>query len=163
MKSEDTALQMAAFKVGPHECGLDIMTIKEIVNPLPITPVPRAPHFMEGVVELRSSIVPIVDLRKRFGLESKDSPSKKYLIVSIERRIVGLIVDSVTEIISVSRKEMRPAPPMIAGTETQPIDSMCRYGGRLILVLDINVLLTSKEKMNLEALGNPHSEELDEP
>ena len=158
MSREEKPLQMAAFRVGPHECSLDIMTIKEIVNPLPITPVPRAPDFMEGVVELRGSIVPIVDLRKRFGIEAEDSPSKKYLVVSMDRRIVGLVVDSVTEVITVPRAELRPAPPMITGDEAQPISGMCRYGGRLILILDLNVLLTSKEKMKLEALENADNE-----
>lgn len=158
MSREEKPLQMAAFRVGPHECSLDIMTIKEIVNPLPITPVPRAPDFMEGVVELRGSIVPIVDLRKRFGIEAEDSPSKKYLVVSMDRRIVGLVVDSVTEVITVPRAELRPAPPMITGVEAQPISGMCRYGGRLILILDLNVLLTSKEKMKLEALENADNE-----
>jgi purine-binding chemotaxis protein CheW len=154
MSREEKNLQMATFRVGPHECSLDIMTIKEIVNPLPITPVPKAPDFMEGIVELRGSIVPIVDLRKRFGIEAEDTPSKKHLVVSMDRRIVGLVVDSVTEVISVPHSELRPAPPMITGAEAQPISGMCRYEGRLILILDLSVLLTSREKIKLDALGN---------
>jgi purine-binding chemotaxis protein CheW len=153
MNHSERTLQMAAFTVGPHECALDIMEIREIVNPLPITRVPRAPDFLEGVVELRGAIVPIVDLRKRFDLPATaDRPSAKYLIVSLDKRIIGLIVDGVTEVISVNRNEIRPAPNFYEDGETQPFLGMCRYKDRLILILNLKVLLTHKEKIKLSTI-----------
>ncbi len=152
MSLDNNTIKIAAFRVGPHECGLDIMSIREIVNPLPITPVPQAPVFMEGVVEIRNAIVPMVDLRKRFGLQAENTPAMKYIIVSLESRIIGLAVDAVTDVLTIPREELRPAPRMIKGHEAQPVAAMCRYGGRLILVLDLNIMLTSKEKLKLQAM-----------
>lgn len=154
MNPETTLLKMAAFRVGRHECAVDIMSIKEIVNPLPITPLPRAPDFLEGVVELRGAIVPIVDLRKRMGIPAEKTPSMKYIIVSLDGRIIGLVVDSVTEVISVPISDLRPSPRMIKDSEAQPVSAMCRFGDRLILILDLNVILTSGEKIKLHAIDD---------
>jgi purine-binding chemotaxis protein CheW len=153
MRQDSQVLQLAVFKVGSHDCAIDIMDIKEIVNPIPITRVPRAPGFLEGVVELRGAIVPVVDLRRRFELPSReDTTSTKYIIVSMERRIIGLVVDSVEEVISVERSELRAAPPLLADETAQPFSGMCRHGDRLILILDIKVLLTHKERLKLSQL-----------
>ncbi len=152
MNPGETLLKMAAFRVGKHECAIDIMSIKEIVNPLDITPLPRAPAFLEGVVELRGAIVPIVDLRKRFGIPAEKTPSMKYIIASRGGRIIGLIVDSVTEVINVPFSDLRPAPGITKDPDVQPVSAMCRFGGRLILVLDLNVMLSSEEKMELSAV-----------
>ena len=94
-----STIQVARFHVGDEEYALDIMRIKEIINPAPITRVPRAPAFIEGIIELRGAFLPVVDLRKRFGLAPRPPGREtKYVIVSLEGRIVGLIVDRVTEV-----------------------------------------------------------------
>src|SRR5207237_570202 len=111
-------LQLAVFRIGDREYALDIMRIKEIIRPLPITPVPKAPPFIEGVVELRGAIIPMLDLRKRFEVPAT-SPSRttKYIVVGVEGRIIGLVVDAVSEVIRVQRDEVRPAPSMVSAEE----------------------------------------------
>jgi purine-binding chemotaxis protein CheW len=113
-------LQLVAFTVGAGQYALDIMRIKEIINPVTITRVPKAPPFIEGVIELRGAILPIVDLRKRFELPAGAlDRASKFVIVGIDvggrRMIVGLIVDGVLEPLRVSKDQIRPAPPLVAG------------------------------------------------
>lgn len=146
--------QLATFALGGHEYALDIMRIKEIINPLRITPVPRAPGFIEGVVELRGAIIPIVDLRKRFDLSPvPPTRASKYVIVAIERNIVGLVVDAVGEVLRVTAGELRSPPPLVNGDGPSPFSAVCRRPGRLIMVLDIDRILTSREKMTLAGLA----------
>ena len=149
-------VQLAVFTVGSEEYALDIMQIKEIINPLRITPVPRAPAFIEGVIELRGAILPIVDLRKRFDLPlTPATRATKYVIVSIEGRIVGLVVDSVREVLRVARSEVRPAPDLVEDGSAQFFKGVCRRGeGRIIMVLDIDRILSSQEKISLARMGD---------
>ena len=155
-------VQLAAFSVGEHPYALDIMRIKEIINPLPITPVPKSPPFIEGVVELRGAILPVVDMRKRFDLAAGPATrATKYLIVAIEglpgaaqapaqRWIVGLIVDGVQEVIRVPRQEIRPAPAMAQTADARYFSGVCNHRERIVMVLDLEQLLSPAEKATLE-------------
>jgi purine-binding chemotaxis protein CheW len=146
--------QLATFWVGGEEYALDIMRIKEIINPLHVTGVPRAPAFIEGVIELRGAILPIVDLRKRFDLPATaQSRATKYIIVAIEGRIVGLIVDGVGEVLRVPRAELRAAPTFVSGETAAYFSGVCRHGNRIIMVLDIDRVLSSQEKISLVGLS----------
>jgi purine-binding chemotaxis protein CheW len=155
-------VQLAAFTVGEHPYALDIMRIKEIINPLAITPVPKSPPFIEGVVELRGAILPVVDMRKRFDLPAT-APTRatKYLIVAIEglpgvaetppqRWIVGLIVDGVQEVIRVPRPEIRPAPAMAQTADARYFSGVCNHREKIVMVLDLEALLSPAEKATLE-------------
>ena len=107
--------QLVAFGVADGEYAVDIMRIKEIINPVPVTPMPKAPPFIEGVIELRGAILPIIDARKRFDLvATPPTRATKVLIVSVDlgeqRIIVGLVVDRVSEPLRVPKAEIRPAP-----------------------------------------------------
>jgi purine-binding chemotaxis protein CheW len=162
------AVQLVAFSVGTGEYALDIMRIKEIVNVVPVTPVPRAPAFIEGVIELRGAILPVVDMRKRFDLPATlPVRATKYLIVAIDvrppggagaepapprRMIVGLIVDRVSEPIRVARDQVRPAPAL-AQAETACFTGVVHHHGRILMILDLDAILSSKEKLSLAGLG----------
>jgi purine-binding chemotaxis protein CheW len=150
-------VQMVAFHVGQGDYALDIMRIKEIINPLAVTPVPKAPAFIEGVVELRGAILPIVDLRKRFDLEpTAPTRTSKVLIVGIDvggrRMIVGLVVDGVSEPIRVARDQLRQAPPLTQGA-TPYFLGMVHHGGKILMVLDLDAILSSTEKISLAGLA----------
>jgi purine-binding chemotaxis protein CheW len=155
-------VQLAAFTVGDQQYALDIMRIKEIINPLAITKVPKSPPFIEGVVELRGAILPVVDMRKRFDLPATaPGRASKYLIVAIEgvagaadapgqRWIVGLIVDGVQEVIRVPRPEIRPAPAMAQSAEARYFSGVCHHRDRIVMVLDLAALLSPAERATLE-------------
>ncbi len=151
-------IQLATFFVGGEEYALDIMRIKEIIHPLKITPVPKVPEFIEGVIELRGAILPIVDLRKRFGLPAPPPVrATKYIIVGIEGRIVGLVVDGVGEVLRVGKGEVRPSP-LTAGDAARYFSGVCRRDGRIVMILDIDKILSSEEKISLAGLTRGESQ-----
>jgi purine-binding chemotaxis protein CheW len=126
-------LQLVAFRVGDGEYAVDIMRIKEIINPVKVRPIPKAPEFVEGVIELRGAILPVVDLRRRFDLPvTPFERSTKYLIVVLEiegrRMIVALIVDGVSEPIRVTREHLRP-PPLLTQGSAGYFNAVIHYRG----------------------------------
>lgn len=155
-------VQLCGFRVGEEEYALDIMRIREIINPLPITRMPKAPPFVEGVVELRGTILPVVDMRKRFDLpplseQDLQNPvvrrARKYLIVPIDGRLVGLVVDRVSDVLRVSRESIRPAPSLSQHDAARYFAGVCRHRDRILLVLDLDAILSSSEKISLGGLG----------
>lgn len=149
--------QLVAFGVGTGEYALDIMRIKEIINPVTVTPIPKAPAFIEGVIELRGAILPVVDVRKRFDLPpSPPVRAMKYLIVGIDvgetRMIVGLVVDRVSEPLRVPRSEIKGAPQMTTA-ERAYFNGVVHHQGRMLMVLDVDALLSSNEKQVLSGMA----------
>jgi purine-binding chemotaxis protein CheW len=146
--------QVACFCVGDGHFALDIMRIKEIVNPVPITPVPRAPAFVEGIIELRGAFLPVVDLRKRFGLEptplDRDS---KYMIVGMEGRVVGLVVDRVSEVKRVALAEVSEAPAIARGPEARFLSGVFKADGRIMMMLDLDEVLSPAERSALRQMS----------
>ncbi len=147
-------VQLVVFRVGGEEYALDILRIKEVINPLRITPVPKAPRFIEGVIELRGAIVPVVDMRKRFDLKPAPLGRKgKYLIVGIQGRIVGLVVDAVVETLRVGRADLRPPPGLMEGAAAADyFVGVCYLKGRMIFVLNLGTILSSNEQVSLGPL-----------
>jgi purine-binding chemotaxis protein CheW len=150
-------LQMVAFGVGAGDYALDIMRIKEIINPIGVTPVPKAPPFIEGVVELRGAILPLIDVRKRFDLPATTATrATKFLMASLElgevRIIVGLVVDRVSEPLRVPKTEVKPAPQLSLG-ERAFFTGVVHHHGHMLMVLDVDALLTSAEKQLLSGMA----------
>jgi purine-binding chemotaxis protein CheW len=149
--------QLVAFGVGEGEYALDIMRIKEIIHPVPVTAMPKAPDFIEGVIELRGAILPIIDVRKRFDLEATETTrATKYLIVGVDigetRIIVGLVVDRVSEPLRVPRNEIKPAPALSV-SERAYFTGVVAHHGRMLMVLDVDALLSSLEKRTLSGIA----------
>jgi purine-binding chemotaxis protein CheW len=152
-------LQLVAFSVADGEYALDIMRIKEIINPVRITAVPKAPPFIEGVIELRGAILPVVDLRKRFDLPATPAtPKTKLLVVSIDvsgrRMIVALIVDGVSEPLRVPVEGVRAAPSLAQG-ESAYFSGVVHRAERIYMILDLDAILSSREKITLAGLDEP--------
>ena len=149
--------QLVAFGVGTGEYALDIMRIKEIINPVAVTPIPKAPHFIEGVIELRGAILPVVDVRKRFDLPPSPAVrAMKYLIVGIDvgetRMIVGLVVDRVSEPLRVPKSEIKGAPQLTTA-ERAYFNGVVHHQGRMLMVLDVDALLSTNEKQVLSGMA----------
>lgn len=148
-------VQLACFRIGPELYALDIMRIKEIIRPQKLTPVPKAPSFIEGVINLRGVVIPIADLRKRFDQPISDTNRKNRIIVcSLSGRIIGLMVDEVTEVKRFGRNEIAPAPQFIEGPEANYFLGVARRGEDLIMLLDLEKVLSNNEKIELQKLGN---------
>jgi purine-binding chemotaxis protein CheW len=160
----EEAVQLVTFQVGTEEYGLDINSITEVVRPLKITPLPKMPAFIEGVINLRGVIIPVVDLRNRFELKSiKNDPRKMRMIITrgaVHRAaaasgdLLGLVVDHVDEVIHVPKKDIDAAPEAATGRNADFIVGMGKVGDRLIILLDIARILSQQERIALAEAGN---------
>jgi purine-binding chemotaxis protein CheW len=140
-------VQLAVFRVAEQTYAIDIMRIKEVINPVPITPVPRAPATLEGVIELRGQILAVMDLRKRFDRPATAATSSsKIILVKLPEGIVGLVVDGVREVVRIASEDIRspPAGDFFTG--------VCRIGDDIVMILDIDRILSSEEKISIEGI-----------
>jgi purine-binding chemotaxis protein CheW len=138
-----STVQLCVFRAGDEEFVVDIMRVQEIIPPLPVTKVPRAPAGIEGVVNLRGSIVPVVDVRKQLGLaEPTVTPRPQLIVCRVGPQLLGLKVDGVSSVLRVDKKVLKPAP-MSEGPSPHVI-GVCPSGGRLRLMLDVRALLESQ-------------------
>ncbi|MCW5828991.1 MAG: purine-binding chemotaxis protein CheW [Deltaproteobacteria bacterium] len=142
--------QAARFSVGGTHFGLDIMQIKEIIEPQPVKPVPRAPRFIDGVIEVRGAVIPVLELSKRFGTSPAADPAeKRFIITSLAGKLLALGADSVTEIIRIDPQGWRPVPSLLRRPETRCITGVARSGRDLVMVLDLAGLLRSEDPLDL--------------
>jgi purine-binding chemotaxis protein CheW len=156
-------VQLCTFRVGGEDYALDIMRVREIVRPLPITPVPRAPAFVDGVVHLRGEVIPVVEVRARFGLPAAPhGPRTRFLIVQASGRRLALVVDEVCEVLRLQRGEIRPAPPLVGldaprfflgacGGDAAGAGRRGAAAGRLRLLLNVKALLEPTRPGEAEA------------
>ncbi len=145
--------QVVSFALGGEEYGVDIAQVQEINRMVPITHVPRAPRFMEGVINLRGQLIPIIDLRTRFGMpRAEHSKTTRIVVTEIGTKRVGMVVDSVSEVLRIPVEQIEDAPDIIAGVETEYIRGVGKMGDRLIIMLDLARVISGCEKRDLEAL-----------
>jgi purine-binding chemotaxis protein CheW len=152
----EDAMQIVTFQVGGEEYGLDIRSITEVIRPLKITPLPRMPEFIEGVINLRGVIIPVVDLRKRFSPGKTDQQLKTVRIMIVRgavpseagdgKELLGLLVDSVKEVLSILQKDIEPPPAAATGQNAEFISGMGKVGERLVIFLDITRILSRQER-----------------
>jgi purine-binding chemotaxis protein CheW len=143
-------LQLVTFRLAEEEYALDILTVREINRMMEITRVPRSPDFIEGVVNLRGNVIPIIDLRKRFGLPPREpDKSTRIIVTEIGRRVVGFIVDTVTEVLRIRSDTVEP-PSEITGIDAEYIKGVGKVEDRLLILLDVEKVLTRTERMILE-------------
>lgn len=140
---DERIVQLAAFRVGNEDYVIDIMRIKEIINPQKITTVHDDTGLLEGVINLRGNIIPVIDLRKRFGLQSKDKrKTSKVIIAEVAEKVVGFWVDEVLDVVRTPRSLIKPPPALGKDTEPGLILGVCQSGERLLLLLNLNKVLT---------------------
>lgn len=135
-------LQLVTFKLGDEEYGIDILRVQEINRMTEITTIPKAPFSVEGVINLRGKVIPVVNLRKKFGLGMKEVDYQSRIIVVDVGTTVGLIVDSVSEVLRVSSETIEPPPPVTGGIGTEYIMGIGKLEDRLIIILDVHKLLS---------------------
>jgi purine-binding chemotaxis protein CheW len=150
-EAADPVVQLCAFRIGDEDYAIDLLRVREIIAPLPVTPVPRAPAFVEGVVRLRGEVVPVLDVRKRLGAEVRPPTRKsRFLVVHVAGRRIGLVVDEVCEVVRLPRSHLRPAPALgdpgaprfflgVCGGEAQGAPG--HAGSRMRLLLNVKALL----------------------
>lgn len=148
---ENKIIQLVSFKLGKEEFGVDILKVQEINRMLEITELPNAPEFVEGIVNLRGRIIPVVDLKKRLHLPSKKHDnSTRIIVVELHGKTVGFIVDEVSEVLRIESNITEPPPEMVAGIEHDYITAVAKLNERLLILLDLNKILTIEEREVLE-------------
>ncbi len=145
--SRMSVLQLVTFKLGDEEYAIDILKVQEINRMVEITSIPSAPEYVEGVINLRGKVIPVINLRKRFGLPVKEVDAQSRIMVVDVGVKVGIIVDSVSEVLRLSSDTVEPPPPMTAGNGSKYISGVGKLGDRLVILLDIEKLLRN-EKVN---------------
>ncbi len=150
---ETDYMQLVGFTIGKETFGVDILMVQEIIRSAPITAVPNSPDFIEGVINLRGSIIPVIDLRKRLNLRKKASeiPVTWILIINVDERVTGFIVDSVTKVLKIQTARIEPPPDIVvAGLKSQYIHGVCEIDTGLLILLDFSRILEVKEIKKLK-------------
>jgi purine-binding chemotaxis protein CheW len=154
MSTDTHEIQIACFRLGDDLYAADIMRIKEIIRPQKLTSLPKSPAFVEGVLNLRGTVIPVVDLRKRFDFPSADHDrNTRLLIVTVGRQLLGLEVDEVTEVITVHVKDIKPPPQVVNGVSAEYLVGVCLAKDSLIMLLNLDMILTDRESSELSSMA----------
>lgn len=147
----DQAKNLVSFLVGEVRYAVEIDKVREIVNPLPVVALPHAPDEVVGVADHRGDVLPVVDLRVRFGLERVENTRRtKWIIVRVPGRAssVALVVDAVTDVFGAGRNDKRNVPDLIAGAERRGISNVYTYEGSLVFVVDTGVVTSAAREID---------------
>lgn len=151
--SRTQLLQLVSFLIENEEFGVDILNVQEIIRPVDITRVPNAPAFVEGVINLRGRIVPVVDLRKRFNMSQRErDKNSRIIVVELDDKIVGFMVDAVREVLRVDTNVIEPPPELAIGIDAGYITGVAKLEDRLLILLDLERILSEEEKHRLQPL-----------
>ncbi len=143
-------LQLVTFKLGDEEFSVDILRVQEIIRNMELTRVPNSPPFVEGVINLRGKVIPVLDLRKRFGMPPQDNTSDtRIIVVEVDNRTVGLKVDAVSEVLRLPEDTVEPPPSLVAGVESEYIKGVGKLNDRLLILLDVERILSRGERDSL--------------
>ena len=151
MADENTSLQLVTFQLGDELYGVDIMDVKEIVKTQVVRPIPNAPFYVEGIINLRGEVVPIINLHKRFYIKKmavSDSDIEDdggFIILDIEGNKIGIIIDRIARVIPVDTDEIKPPPQMVTGIGTEYIQGVVRQDNSYLIILHTRKLFSSKE------------------
>ena len=151
--------QLVVFELSGESYGVDIGAVNTIIRMQPITHVPRAPEFVQGVINLRGSIIPVIDLRTRFGLPAfEETKASRIVVVETGADVMGMIVDAVTETLSLSSGAIEPPASIVTGADSLYLRGVAKAEDRLIIMLDIEKILTAADNEAIERASIQHAE-----
>jgi purine-binding chemotaxis protein CheW len=143
-------LQLVSFKIGNEEFGINILMVQEIIKTVQITKIPNAPVFVEGIINLRGKVIPVIDLRVKLNLEKKNQDKDTRIIVlEINSKTIGFIVDEVNEVLRIPKSITEPPPDMVTGLNSEFITAVGKLDDRLITLIDLEKVLSVEEKKQL--------------
>jgi len=148
--------QLVVFKVANEHYGVDIGAVEGIVNMLPITAIPEAPPFVDGVTNLRGEVLPVVDLRRRFDLPAVEiSRESRIVVTEVEGSSkVGMIVDEVSEVLAVAEEAIEPPSAVVSAKDTGIVTGIAKADNQLVILLDLRNLLTVDELAGVQAAAS---------
>ena len=153
-EAQEQVLQMVIFCLGEEEYALPITKVQEINRVVPVTRLPQTPAFVEGIINLRERSIPVLDIRKRFELAVQEfSDDTRFIIVEMNGQVVGIVVDAVREVVSLPIAAVEPPPPAFI-LDVQYIHGIGKLEERLLILLDIDKVLSNNEEKELVAASN---------
>lgn len=151
----ESQFQLVTFQLGQELYGVDIMDVKEIVKIQNIRPIPNAPYYVEGIFNLRSEIIPVISLHKRFRIEQIERTDEDeedqggFIILNIDGIKIGIIIDRIERVVQVKNEEIKPPPQMLAGIGTEYIHGVIRQENGYLIILDIRRVFNPKDLQKL--------------
>jgi purine-binding chemotaxis protein CheW len=146
IKQENELLQLVTFGIGEEEFGIDILKVQEIIRTMAITKVPNSPPYVEGVINLRGKVIPVIDLRTRFNMECRPHDSHtRIIVIELHGMIIGFVVDEVSEVLRIQSNTVEPPPPVVSGIESEYIKGVGKLDDRLLILLDLEKLIPVEE------------------
>lgn len=134
--------QLVTFSLGSEEFGVDIMRVQEIIRIPPITRVPKAPSYVEGVINLRGNVIPVVSLRSRFGMmRVEETDLSRIVVLQVQSKVFGVRVDAVTEVLRIDSEAIEPPPQVALSMDSQFIRGVGKIGERLLILLDLDNIM----------------------
>lgn len=145
--------QYVIFKLGDEEYGIDIMNVREITEFKETTKIPNAPSFIVGIINLRGSIIPVINLKKRFNLEEVEiNKNSRIIIVNMNERQIGFIVDDASQVLTLKEEDVDNPPDIIAGVERKYIAGIGKVDEKIIILLDLAAVFSAEEKREIEKM-----------
>ncbi|WP_094229158.1 chemotaxis protein CheW [Methanolobus psychrotolerans] len=154
--SSEELLQLVICQLSNEEFGIEISKVKEIIRIPYITKIPQVLHYVEGIINLRGNLIPVINLADRFGLEHEENDEhSRIVIVEIGNLVAGMVVDSVTEVLRMNSDSLEPAPDIITkGVSERYIQGVGKINDRLLILLDIDMIFTEEQKKKMGQLEN---------
>jgi purine-binding chemotaxis protein CheW len=149
-----STMQLVSFRLANEEYGIEITKVQEIILMGEITRIPQTPEYIKGLINLRSSVIPIVDLRQRFGMTCEDATdTTRIMVVNVEGRTIGIIVDAVSEVLRINHSHIAPPPPTVAALGKEYLTGLVKLEIRLLILLNIDRILSLEETQLVEAVA----------
>ncbi len=162
-KSAVETVQLVTFSVGAEEYGIYIEEIREVVRIPAITHLPETESFLKGVINLRGNIIPVIDMRERFQMEALEySQTTRVIVVSMDNKLVGLIVDNVSQVVVLNKEDIEEAPDIIHGISREYIEGIGKSNGTMIIILKIDNVLTAEEIQNIKKVTEKGTKKIQE-
>lgn len=153
VKGTEEVRQFITFAVGSEAYGLELLRVREVIRVRDITWLPKAPEFVRGIINLRGDVIPIVDLRQRFGLRSvEETGHTRVIVVEMEGRLTGLVVDSASQVARIPADQIDPPPPLLDGSSNAFITGVGKLESSLVVLLNPDAILTAGEKAVLSEI-----------
>lgn len=143
-------MQLVSFHLAEEEYGIEITKVQEIILIGEITRMPQTPDYIKGLINLRSTVIPIVDLRLRFGMPPQEATDEtRIMVVNVAGKTIGIVVDGVSKVLRISDEQIAPPPPTVAGLGKDYLTGLVKLDSRLLIMLDIDKILTEEETSQL--------------